>query len=243
MHSRGMEHSTPVSRVTCLYIEGFSPGPGLPKPILARCNFHVVTTRMPYGICDHAQNPFVVLALVGAGTTLWLVSALSTWWQVILALITGGVVCIYAKRRAVGYCLDQCMNAQLRLIERHSPDLVVGYSWGGGIACGLLNRRDWSGPTLLLAPAGEQMWAHAGRVPPTLQHGAIPDSAAVLTVQGDADAIVSLSEVQRLHEGAAEEQCQLQLAPGEDHFLGYTATPAAIQEWSRKLMMKSVHNR
>jgi len=239
MHLRAMAPDTATPLPLCLYIEGFSPGPGLPFPLLADCNMEVVSTTMPYGVSNHFRNPFGWLLVGIIIATIWIATIIYVWWLQVLAVLLGGILVLLAKRKAVGYCLDQCMQAQRLMIELHKPGLIIGYSWGGGIACGLLNRGDWSGPTLLIAPAGEQMWGHAGRALPTLRRGAIPSSAAVLTVHGDADAVVSLSESQRLHLDASADQCRLIVANCEDHFLRYTVTPTVILKWTQELIEKS----
>jgi len=239
MHLRTMEPARTSPLPTCLYIEGFSPGPGLPFPLLADCNMEVITTTMPYGVGDHLKNPFGWLLVGTIIATIWVSSSMYVWWLQVIVILTGGILLLLAKRMAVGYCLDQCMNEQRLMIELHKPGLIIGYSWGGGIACGLLNRGDWGGPTILIAPAGEQMWGHAGRASPTLRRGAIPSAAAVLTVHGDADAIVSLSESQRLHSDASAGQCRLIVAHDEDHFLVKTIKSSAILKWTRDLMDKT----
>ena len=49
--------------------------------------------------------------------------------------------------------IHRCVAIAARVIARHHIDVVVGFSWGGGIACWLLAERNkWRGPTLLLAP-------------------------------------------------------------------------------------------
>ena len=80
------------------------------------------------------------------------------------------------------------------------------------------------------------MWLHAGRRPPTLRVGAIPQGTQVLTVQGESDAIVSLDEVRRLHEGSSGAQCRLLVVHGEDHFLRFTATSGAIEASARGML-------
>ena len=79
------------------------------------------------------------------------------------------------------------------------------------------------------------MFRHAGRAPPSLRRGAVPPSAAVLTVSGEADAVVPPAEVARLHEGADGARCRLLLAHGEDHTLRFTATHSAIRAWADEL--------
>jgi len=235
------------NRLTVLYLEGFSPGPGLPSPLLTQCGFRVLKPRMPYECFDILANPYVYfLALTGI-TTVWILSLIADsadvaegpeWVHVVLVVVAGLLACWRLKREAVGYTLDKCVNVFAKEAAERSPDLVIGYSWGGGVACGLLNRGLWAGPTLLLAPAGDQMWSHAGRALPSLRPADIPPGAAVLTVQGTADVVVSHLEAQRLHEGADPRQCRLLVANSEDHFLRYTVAPAALTAWAQELIKK-----
>jgi len=235
-----------LDQIRVLYIEGFSPGPGLPNPLLQQAGcFKLITARMPYQLGDHATNPYLLLMFIIGASSIYAVSdeiygkPSHAWYRVIAVLVGGILACFVLKRLAVGYCLDSCVSAFATKINTHDPDLVIGYSWGGGIACGLLNRGLWGGATILIAPAGEQMWLHSGRKPPSLKEGTIPASAAVVTLQGDVDSIVSLAETERLHAGASEAQCQLYVAQTEDHFLEYTATAQALERWARMLCARS----
>lgn len=247
MHSLMEAHPDTSMRV--LYIEGFSPGPGLPSPLLTRAGcFKVISARMPYGISDHCCNPFG-LAIILAGTaSIWFSSEVTgedygpssgAWWRALLVLCSGFGACYILKLLAVGWCIDRCVNAYAAKIASHNPDIIIGYSWGGGIACGLLNRGLWKGATLLIAPAGEQMWAHAGRRPPSLRADCMPVDAAVMTLHGDADGIVPLAESRRLHAGANDAAHQLVVAPGEGHFLENTVTHVALGEWAHSLCARA----
>mmetsp|Transcript_22634 Transcript_22634/g.51083 ORF Transcript_22634/g.51083 Transcript_22634/m.51083 type:complete len:246 (+) Transcript_22634:81-818(+) len=223
--------------IRVLYIEGFSPGPGLPSPLLTRPgHFEVFTTRMPYEMRDICANPYLLSIYMVLAAGIWAAASLDQWFLIIVTLGTVAGAVFLLKRRAVGYCLDSCVGAFSEAIGSLNPDLLVGYSWGGGIAYGLLDRDLWQGATLLIAPAGEQMWSHAGRKPPTLRKGSISDRAAVLTIQGDNDTIVGLREAERLHEGARVDRCQLFVARGEDHFLRRTVTSSALERWATHLL-------
>jgi hypothetical protein len=107
-----------------LYIEGFSPGPGLPSPILDRCGFAVRAPRMPYGAADVAFNPFAVglvgvvlcaMALLVRGPGALGSSAaaadshLSPFAAAVLAVIFAMAV-VALKRLAVGRTLDVCVE-------------------------------------------------------------------------------------------------------------------------------------
>ena len=228
-----------------LYIEGFSPGPGLPAPLLSQAGVEWHEGRMPYSLVDVLKNPYLVLLFASIAACTWALSVFSgtlTIFAVIGLLLALVLWCVILKRAIVGYVLDECVAVYARRIQELRPDVVFGYSWGGGILCALLNRSLWDGPSILLAPAGEQMWKHAGRVPPTLRRGAIPSTASVLTVQGDRDPIVPLEEVQRLHKGAEDSstsaagpQVELLVVARGDHFLRGTVTPHSLLAWFSRL--------
>jgi alpha-beta hydrolase superfamily lysophospholipase len=50
-------------------------------------------------------------------------------------------------------------------VRRFEPDVVVGSSFGGGVAVALLQREQWRGPTLLLAQAALKPHRNATRQP------------------------------------------------------------------------------
>jgi hypothetical protein len=231
-------------RIRVLYIEGFSPGPGLPDPLLDKRMFEVYTARMPYGCNDiFLRNPFIILivlcsvAFVYVSATLDNIEFKILW--IFLLFLGWALACFKFKRFAVGYCLDTCIATYADVIRTHKIDVLIGYSWGGGIASALLNRNIWEGGTLLIAPAGEQMFRHAGRLPPTLRKGHISNRSKVITVQGDRDEVVGLGEVQRLHACCDEGQCELIIARNGSHFLERTVTSKSLQEWCRDLAQKT----
>lgn len=65
-------------------------------------------------------------------------------------------------------------------IEQRHIDVVVGFSWGGGLACWLLaEHTSWHGPTLLLAPTLQLMASAARRAIPTFQACADPSEGGL----------------------------------------------------------------
>lgn len=61
----------------------------------------------------------------------------------------------------------RCVGTALAAIERQGTDVVVGFSWGGGIVCHLLaDERSWRGPALVLAPTLSAMAAATLRPAP-----------------------------------------------------------------------------
>ena len=112
---------------------------------------------MPYECGDHLRNPWGLTLIVTAGMTIYAVTRLSSAEfakslmpqaaavPALLAAAVGIALCYFLKLQAVGHCLDVCIQTYHRAVIQHTPDVVLGYSWGGGIACGLLNRRLWTG--------------------------------------------------------------------------------------------------
>mmetsp|Transcript_26142 Transcript_26142/g.63006 ORF Transcript_26142/g.63006 Transcript_26142/m.63006 type:complete len:125 (-) Transcript_26142:157-531(-) len=96
----------------------------------------------------------------------------------------------------------------------------------------------WQGATLLIAPASEQMWKHAGQPPPAFADPSftLPPTARILTVQGGNDSIVSAASVKRLHNGSRRSQCQLLMIENEDHMLFSSCTKHSLEEWIWKLV-------
>ena len=84
-----------------------------------------------------------------------------------------------------------------RLLARHRVALVVGFSWGGGIAHRLLASRSWRGPTLLLAPTTTAMARCALRSPQRL------DDARLRVVLASDDGFVPRPATESLYEAVA----------------------------------------
>lgn len=56
-------------------------------------------------------------------------------------------------RWAMASSLARCVAVQRAALLAHTPDVVVGSSWGGAVVVQLLLEGSWQGPTVLLAPA------------------------------------------------------------------------------------------
>lgn len=71
-----------------------------------------------------------------------------------------------------------CVATQAAVIASFAPDVLIGSSFGGGVAVELLRRKHWNGPTLLLAQAA-LMYDREARlladVPVWLVHGTRDD--------------------------------------------------------------------
>mmetsp|Transcript_45250 Transcript_45250/g.145809 ORF Transcript_45250/g.145809 Transcript_45250/m.145809 type:complete len:330 (-) Transcript_45250:1142-2131(-) len=102
--------------------------------------------------------------LAGAACLPWAVSAAGC--GAAAALVTGAAVLCLAPRLVallVRGAIRRSVAAAELCLKGGTVDLVVGFSWGGGVACWLLSERRWRGPTLLLAPTLEAM-ASAARL-------------------------------------------------------------------------------
>jgi predicted esterase YcpF (UPF0227 family) len=64
--------------------------------------------------------------------------------------------------RSLAKSFEACVEIQQKAIQQEQPDIVVGSSWGGAIALELMRRGDWSGSTVLLAPALHRVWNKIG---------------------------------------------------------------------------------
>ncbi|CAE7794531.1 unnamed protein product, partial [Symbiodinium sp. KB8] len=121
-------------------------------------------------------NPHVkaalACALVGvlaiAGGLLLLLHSDEVWeaglnWrqQLAVALLFAGGLSLAATllfvQWALQFLVEACYAVQRAALRRFKPDVVMGSSFGGGMAQLLLARGEWAGPTVLLAPAGEQV--------------------------------------------------------------------------------------
>ncbi|MCA3012264.1 MAG: hypothetical protein INH41_07675 [Myxococcaceae bacterium] len=76
--------------------------------------------------------------------------------------------------------LSGAIETQARALAEGKPDVLVGSSFGGGIAVALLARGVWRGPTVLLAPAAAKLGVAAP----------LPEGVPVIIVHGLRDTVV-----------------------------------------------------
>ena len=150
-----MEAAGISRRRRVLVIGGWSPGA---LPFLeqrTRHEFHEPAVPMPPAGCFWMFNPFfLVLVAFGCGAP-WLFGRLGSVLQlvgmpaivvvaldVLLALATVRLLVAGLVWFAVRHGVHLCSRA----IHTFKPDVVVGFSWGGGIACWLLAECRWAGP-------------------------------------------------------------------------------------------------
>jgi pimeloyl-ACP methyl ester carboxylesterase len=106
-----------------------------------------------------------------------------------------------------------------RALLEGKPDVVVGSSFGGGLALWLAVKAHWEGPLVLLAPAGARLFA-LGHLPPR--------PGRVVIVHGRGDDVVPMGDSVRLAEAS---RCDVQLWLVDDtHALGRSVASGVLDE-------------
>lgn len=151
----------PGRRRRVLVLGGWSPGPLgiLQHRMQADTDFEEPSIPMPPSGVRWCLNPFWALLLAYLAVACWLLGAVDGWLDGIAANVVR--VCIVVASLVIGRLLvaglvwfairDAVRVAEARILELR-PDVVVGFSWGGGVLCWLLAERRWTGPAVLLAP-------------------------------------------------------------------------------------------
>lgn len=67
------------------------------------------------------------------------------------------------KGHAIEQSLERCVERARTSMESFKPDVLSGMSWGGAVASLLVQRGHWTGPIVLLAPAGQQIATYLNR--------------------------------------------------------------------------------
>lgn len=119
---------------------------------------------------------------------------------------------------------EGCVRLQAAEIERFAPHVVIGSSFGGAVVLALLQRGQWSGPTLLLAQAGLRYG-----LPPQL-----PDGVPVWIVHGQRDEVVDPADSRRLAASGDPRSVRL-LELDDDHSLHAATASGALLDWVRAL--------
>lgn len=148
-----------------LYIEGFSQGPGLPYPLLA--NIHndisIINPKMPYYLYDLIKNPMIILFFIILTYFIYELLNFMYYFNTKFNIVDIGFILllifiVYSmKILAFTSVLETCIELYRKEILIHNPDIVIGYSWGGGILTMLIERKYWNGHSILIAPGGTLM--------------------------------------------------------------------------------------
>ncbi|MGH0038325.1 MAG: hypothetical protein ACQGVK_25105 [Myxococcota bacterium] len=123
---------------------------------------------------------------------------------------------------------EGCVRSQAEVLGGFRPDVVVGSSFGGAVAVALLQRRLWSGPTLLLAQAA-------------LRYGLpleLPDAGPIWLVHGLSDAIVDPEDSRRLAGVGDPARVRLILVD-DDHRLSRSVAGGSLEAWVSELAART----
>ena len=119
---------------------------------------------------------------------------------------------------------EACVRAQANALERFAPGVLVGSSFGGGVALALLQRGLWRGPTLLLAQAALRQGLPAE----------LPPGIPIWIAHGTRDEIVDPADSRRL--AAAGDPSFVRLIEvDDDHPLRACAADERLVRWIREL--------
>jgi hypothetical protein len=202
-----------------LYLEGFSPGPGLPYPLLQYEGGggyedgmnQVIYPHMPYYWKDLLWNPYLLLS---CGLSFYLLSvtlpqilnfpyqSIKTTGYSCLILLCSIYLISYMKMLGVRWTVNSCVTSMEKEIRIHQPDVLIGYSWGGGVASFLIDRKIWEGHTILIAPATHLLAHHTGLPLPSLRHFSRQQSKYLFMIQGSNDGVTSHSDNWKLYQDA-----------------------------------------
>ena len=119
---------------------------------------------------------------------------------------------------------DACVRVQREELARFGPRVLVGSSFGAGVALALLQDGSWSGPTLLLAQAAVRM----GR-PPEL-----PPGVPVWIVHGTRDDLIDVSDSRALADAGRPQDVRL-IEVDDDHSLRSSVRNGALVSWVNEL--------
>jgi pimeloyl-ACP methyl ester carboxylesterase len=119
---------------------------------------------------------------------------------------------------------EACVTLQAEALRRFGPDVLVGSSFGGGVAVALLQRGLWRGPTLLLAQAALRQGLPAE----------LPEHVPVWLVHATDDDIVPVEDSRRLAQSGSPELVRL-LEMEDDHPLHAFTTSGRLEQAIRDL--------
>ena len=156
--------------VRVLLLGGWSPGPldFIRHAFADRCIFVEPALHMPPSGVRWCCTWEALLIVVAAWSTLYSLAHVRRGGEIavenLAVLLTSVVALPFLVVLLVRGSIRRSVTAANRAIHRKGIEVVVGFSWGGGVACWLLHEGGWSGPTLMLAPTLAAM-ASAARLP------------------------------------------------------------------------------
>mgnify|MGYP006133594295 FL=1 len=150
-----------------LYLHGLEEQASSPKPAAlaadARIELHVprldiwLTRRNSPLLSALVVAAPGLLGICGAAYlayTLALLDASTAAAGAIASAVAAGYACRGSlMARAVGRSVDVSYRIAVDALASFEPDIIVGFSWGGHLACRMVSEGLWTGGVLLLAPA------------------------------------------------------------------------------------------
>lgn len=118
-----------------------------------------------------------------------------------------------------------CVAIHRAAVEASPPDVLVGSSFGGGVAVALLASGAWRGPTLLLAPAV----GYLGIAP------RLPEGVPVIIVHGTRDALVPIEDSRVLAATGTPELVRL-IEVDDEHRLTTLLEDERLASWVRSIV-------
>ena len=115
---------------------------------------------------------------------------------------------------------EACVETQTQALADFQPNVVVGSSFGGGVAVALLQRGIWAGPTLLLAQAALRQG----------QPCELPDDVPIWLVHGTRDDIVDPEDSRKLARIGSPAQVRL-IEVDDDHPLRGSVADGSLIGW------------
>jgi len=225
--------------IRVLYLHGFEENPGSPKP-QALLNDKRFDVRMP-SLNVHfkqSRSPLIFALMqrwllgsiacgmgVGIGAATY-ASFTPPFASVCGLMATSTLLYSYRKRlvsdAVSGSYLCSLEVAKSALLE-HKPHVVVGFSWGGALACDMINSAEWTGPTVLLAPAHRKLLELRGLASSRVR---LPCNTVV--VHSQADSIVPIEWSRELVAGQEVSNVRLLEIKKDPHKMWSIATDGTM---------------
>jgi hypothetical protein len=197
-----------MRRLRVLFIHGFESGPKGRRSVALGRHFECYTPWMRDELepllrwrrnrVVHACIALLILLLALAFLAAYVTHNMGGSMVSVPALLLC-LVCVYLVVQSVVLtfiahpAVHGCLQKQRAALLSFKPDVVVGSSWGGGIATYLLMEGAWCGPTVLLAPAGGLISRRA-RFPSATKPHIPPSVSYVHVVHSTLDRIVPVQD-------------------------------------------------
>lgn len=166
--------------IRVLYLHGLEETQKSPKPQLLATSsllethipaLEIYITKRNGFIRGFLTNRRVLGSFAGAvASYLSLQLVVPTSYPLLISFVALGALLSAQKsaivQEVVRSCLEKTYRVALKTLEDlrrrgKEPDVLVGFSWGGCLACALMKYKQWEGPTVLLGPAYHELFSLA----------------------------------------------------------------------------------